>query len=38
MTKDKSCNAVDIGPKNIQLMDCLELFAQREKLSEDDAW
>ena len=35
--KDDSCVSVEVR-KNIDLMDCLKLFAQTETLSKDDAW
>jgi len=33
----QSCDEVDVR-KNIELMDCLKLFANMETLSRDDAW
>ena len=35
--KDSSCSSVEVK-KNIVLMDCLNLFVQKETLSKDDAW
>lgn len=37
VVKDDSCVAAEVR-KNIDLMDCLKLFAQTETLSKDDAW
>ena len=36
--RHESCDMKEAAKKNIHLMDCMQLFTQKEVLSRDDAW